>query len=94
MDMEGRLYANLGVVEEYLGNYENAIDLVQKSINICKMHDILEQLQRGYSILGSIYTKIKDYKSAIYQYNLAAEVAGRYISLYTYLMIVIFIFDL
>ncbi|GJQ70821.1 hypothetical protein Trydic_g748 [Trypoxylus dichotomus] len=77
MDMRGRLYANLAVVEEYMGNYEKAIPLVQKSIGICKTYDIFEQLERGYSILGSIYSKKADYKNAIAQYNLSIEVASR-----------------
>ncbi|KRT81298.1 Ankyrin repeat-containing protein [Oryctes borbonicus] len=77
MDMKARLYANLALVEEYLGHYEKAIELVQKSIVICKAHDILEQLERGYTILGSIYNKKADYKNAIAQYNLAIEVASR-----------------
>ncbi|KAI4471123.1 tonsoku-like protein [Holotrichia oblita] len=77
MDMTARLFANLAVVDECLANYDKAIQLVQKCIDICKAHDIFEQLERGYAILGSIYNKKGDYKNAIAQYNLAIEVASR-----------------
>lgn len=78
MDMTARLFANLGVVQECLGNYKKGIQLVQKSIDICKQYDIYEQLERGYTFLGSLYAKKEDYSSAIHQYNLAIDVAGEY----------------
>lgn len=75
-DMTARLLANLGVVEECRGNYNKGVELVQRSINICKAHDIFEQLERNYTLLGSLYVRTKEYDKAIHQYNLAIEVAG------------------
>lgn len=74
--MSARLYANIGVVHECLGEYEKAIELIRKSINICKQNDLYEQLERGYASLGSLYMRRQEYNSAINQYNLAMEVAG------------------
>lgn len=85
MDMTARLFANIGLVEEYFGNYEKGIQLVQKSIDICKRHDIFEQLERGYRALGSIYNKMGDYKNAMHQYNLAIEVASMCITMILFL---------
>ncbi|XP_031348288.1 tonsoku-like protein [Photinus pyralis] len=76
-DMITRLLANLGVVYECEGKYEKAEELLRKSIDICKTHDLFEQLQRGYTCLGTLYVRKKQYDEAIRQYNLAMEVAGR-----------------
>lgn len=76
MDMSARLFANLGVIQECFGKYNEGIELVQRSINICKENDIYEQLQRGYTFLGALYVRIEEYSKAIYQYNLAIEVAS------------------
>lgn len=74
--MQARLFANLGFVQECLGNYKDGIQLVQRSIEICKKHDIFEQLERAYTLLGLLYNKINEYSKAIHQYNLAIEVAS------------------
>lgn len=75
-DMSARLFSNLGLVQDCMGNFEQASELITKSINLCKAHDLYEQLQRGYLSLASISVKAKDYKSAVQQYNLAAEAAS------------------
>lgn len=77
MDMTARLLANLGIVQECIGNYDKGIELLQKSINICKTNDLFEQLERGHSFLGSLYMKKGESSQAIRQYNLAIEVAER-----------------
>lgn len=77
--MAARLFANLGVVQECQGNYNKGIELLEKSINICKAYDLFEQLERGYRSLGSIYSHKQNYSKAIIQYNLAMEVAGNII---------------
>lgn len=74
--MTARLLANLGVVQECLKNYEKGVDLVQKSIKICKENDLYEHLERSYKILGSLYMRKKEYGSAIDSYNLAIRTAG------------------
>lgn len=74
--MSARLLANLGIIQEYRMDYEKALDLLQKSIKICKENDLFEQLERSYKILGSIYTKKKEYGSAIDSLSLAINIAG------------------
>lgn len=77
MDMRARLLLNIGVVYEHQGNFTKGIDYMNKSIQICKTHDIYEQLHHGYYSLGLLNTKQKDYNSAIKNFNLAIDVASR-----------------
>lgn len=74
--MTARLLANLGVVQECLKHYEKGVELVQRSIKICKENDLFEHLERSYKILGSLYMRKKDFASAIDSYNLAVTIAG------------------
>lgn len=74
--MTARLLANLGVVQECLKNYDKGVELVEKSIKICKENDLYEHLQRSYKILGSLHMRKKNYGSAIDNYNLAMSTAG------------------
>lgn len=75
--MLARLLANLGVVNESQGNYNEGIKLLRKSISICKQHDLFEQLERAYAALGSLYVRKQEYNNAIHYFNLAMEVAGK-----------------
>ncbi|XP_008200216.1 tonsoku-like protein isoform X2 [Tribolium castaneum] len=75
--MCARLYCNLGLVQDSLGNYDKALELFTKSINQCKAHDLYEQLQRGYMSLSSLLVKKGDSKAALQQCNLAAETAKK-----------------
>lgn len=77
MDMMARLFANLGVVKEAQGKFSKGIELVIKSVNVCKKYDIFEQLERCYTTLSSLYLKSGDHSSAISNLNLAMETAGR-----------------
>ncbi|KAF5305638.1 hypothetical protein FQR65_LT07719 [Abscondita terminalis] len=76
-DIEARLLSNLGIVQDCQGNYDKGIELLKKSISICKSNDLFEQLYRGYTSLGMLYNHKKMYHDAIQQYNLAFDVAGR-----------------
>ncbi|KAK4876754.1 hypothetical protein RN001_009260 [Aquatica leii] len=76
-DIMARLLANLGVVEECKGNYDKGIELLQKSIALCKSYDLFEQLFRGYTALAVLYDHKKMYDESIQQCNLAYKVAGR-----------------
>lgn len=75
--MTARLYANLGIVNEHLGNYEIGINLLEQSIKICKSHDLFEQLEMGYTFLGALFVRRGEYKKALDQYNLAIDVASK-----------------
>lgn len=77
-DMSARLFSNLGLVQDCMGNFNAAKELINKSINLCRAHDLYEQLQRGYLSLASLLVKTEDYKSALQQYNLAAEAASKF----------------
>lgn len=79
LDMTARLLANLGVVQECLQNYEKGVELVKRSIKICKENDLFEHLERSYKILSSLYMRQKDFGSAIDSYNLAINTAGIYL---------------
>lgn len=76
--MSARLFSNLGLVEEARENHDKGVELINKSINICKMHELHEQLQRGYMSLGSLLFKSGNNKKALEQYNLAAETASKF----------------
>lgn len=76
--MTARLYSNLGVVQDCLGNFDKASDLITKSIKICKNNDFYEQLQKGYVALASVFEKKNDSRAALQQYNLAVEVSSMY----------------
>ncbi|KAJ8950165.1 hypothetical protein NQ314_008018 [Rhamnusium bicolor] len=75
--MLARLFSNLGLVKECLGDYNKALELLNRSISICKQHDIYEQLSRGYISIASLYEKRGDYNDAIRHYNLAIESASK-----------------
>jgi NF-kappa-B inhibitor-like protein 2 len=76
-DMSARLFSNLGVVQDCLENFDKALELLNKSIVLCRSNDLFEQLQRGYLSLASIFMKKGDSRSALQQYNLAAEAASK-----------------
>lgn len=75
-DMIARLFSNLGLVKESLGDYNTSYKLYEKSIKICLKHDFFEQLYRGYLSLASLFEKQDNYQDAIKHYNLAVEVAS------------------
>ena len=77
MDMTARLLTNLGMVQECLGNYDEAIELGKRSMQICKRYDIYEQLEKNHSFMGSLYYSKGDLSNSIREYNLAIEVAGK-----------------
>ncbi|CAH2006651.1 unnamed protein product [Acanthoscelides obtectus] len=75
--MLSRLYTNLGLVKEIKGQYNDAADLIKKSIGICKPHDIYEQLTRNYLSMAGLCEKIGDNNEAIRNYNLCIDVAKK-----------------
>nr|CAH7744616.1 unnamed protein product [Callosobruchus chinensis] len=76
-DMLSRLYTNLGLVKEIQGQYNEAADLIKKSIGICKPHDIYEQLTRNYLSMAGLCEKIGDNNEAIRNYNLCIDTAKK-----------------
>lgn len=77
MDMTSRLFSNLGLVKECLGEYDKALELLNKSITVCKQNDIYEQLCRGYLSIASLFEKKLDSNEAIQHLNLAIDSASK-----------------
>lgn len=78
VDMSARLFSNLGVVQDCLGNFDKALELINKSISICKQNDLFEQLYRGYVSLAGLMDKKGEINETIRSYNLAIETASRF----------------
>ncbi|KAL1517241.1 hypothetical protein ABEB36_001030 [Hypothenemus hampei] len=76
-DMIARLFSNLGLVKESLGDYETSHKLYEKSILICVKYDLYEQLYRGYLSMASLNEKQEKYQETVKHYNLAVEVAKK-----------------
>lgn len=76
--MTARLFSNLGLVKECLGEYDKALELLNKSIAICKQNDIYEQLCRGYLSMASLFEKKNNSIEAIQHYNLAIDTASKF----------------
>ncbi|CAG9837054.1 unnamed protein product [Diabrotica balteata] len=72
-DMQARLFSNLGLVKELLGDFTKAIEFYIKSKNICKENHIYEQLISNYMSLAALYEKKKEMDKTIHYYNLAVE---------------------
>ncbi|XP_048487601.1 tonsoku-like protein isoform X1 [Plutella xylostella] len=78
MDMRARLLLNIGVVQEYLGHLDKAIDCIQKAISICTSQDLYDVLHQCYITDALIYAnKKKDNAKALSCLNKALEVASR-----------------
>ncbi|XP_076272195.1 tonsoku-like protein [Rhynchophorus ferrugineus] len=76
-DMLARLFSNLGLVKESLGEYKTAHSLFDKSIKICKNNELYEQLYRGYISISTLFEKQEQYQQTLQHYNLAIEVAKK-----------------
>lgn len=77
MDMTSRLFSNLGLVKECLGEYDKALELLNKSIALCEQNDIYEQLSRGYLSIASLFEKKYDSNKAIQHLNFAIDAASK-----------------
>lgn len=75
--MKARLLANLGLIEENLNNNERALELLQKSIDLCKNNDVYEQLYRGYISIAMLYEKLNQFNESIKNMDLAIETASK-----------------
>ncbi|XP_030749323.1 tonsoku-like protein isoform X2 [Sitophilus oryzae] len=76
-DMLARLFANLGLVKENLGEYGTSLNLYEKSIKICVKHELYEQMYRGRMAMASLFDKQEKYQETIKQFNLAIEIAKK-----------------
>lgn len=76
-DMLARLFSNLGLVKESLGDYKTAHSLLDKSQKICRNYELYEQLYRGHMAMASLFDKQEQYQQSLKQFNLAIEVASK-----------------
>lgn len=74
--MKARLLANMGVVAESQGNFEEGVELLNKSITLCHKHLVNVQLERSYRALASLYSKKGEDMNAFNCYSVAIEVSG------------------
>jgi tetratricopeptide (TPR) repeat protein len=88
MDMQARSLFNIALTLERLGEFNKAIEHLQKSIIICKNHDLYELLTDCLTMKGEIHlNKLSDHQKAINCFNLALDNASRLenrVSLYFY----------
>lgn len=78
LDMQARLYLNIGVVKEHIEEFEESINYIEKAIKICKNNEIYELLHLCYVSMSLLYQyKILDSTLALRYCNLALEVAKR-----------------
>ncbi|XP_055914034.1 tonsoku-like protein [Eupeodes corollae] len=78
LDMQARLYLNIGVVKEHIEDFEEAINYIEKAIKISKTNEIFELLHLCYVSMSLLYQyKMNDSTLALRYCNLALEVAKR-----------------
>ncbi|XP_055384111.1 tonsoku-like protein [Condylostylus longicornis] len=78
LDMQARLYLNIGVVKEHMGEFEEAVEYKEKAVKIAKANDMFELLHLCYISISLLYQiKKNDCAIALRFCNLALEVAER-----------------
>ena len=78
LDMQARIYLNIGVVKEHMEEFEESIVYMEKAIKISKSNDIYELLHQCYISASLLYQyKKNDSALALRFCNMALEVAER-----------------
>lgn len=78
MDMQARLYLNLGITKEHMEAYEESTKNFEISIKICKANELFDLQHKSYMALGWHYfLKQKDSVNALSTFNSALELAKR-----------------
>lgn len=78
LDMQARLYLNLGVTKEHMENYERSVSYTEKAIKICQANDFFELLHQCYITVGLLlHQKQNDSIKSIRFFNLGLEVGER-----------------
>lgn len=78
LDMQARLYLNLGVTKEHMKNYEKSVSYTEKAIKICQANDFFELLHQCYIAVGLLlHQKQNDSIKSIRFFNLGLEVGER-----------------
>lgn len=78
LDMQARLYLNLGVTKEHMENYEKSVSYTEKAIKICQANDFFELLHQCYITVGLLlHQKQNESTKSIRFFNLGLEVGER-----------------
>lgn len=78
MDMQARLYLNLGITKEHMQDNEESTKNFEISIKICKANELFELQHKCYMALGwNFFLKQQDSASALFTFNNALEIAKR-----------------
>lgn len=78
MDMQARLYLNLSVTKEHIGQIPESIKFMETAIGICQSNGFSELLHQCYIDFGNVlYARSKDTSRALKYFNLALEIAER-----------------
>lgn len=78
LDMQARLYLNLGVTKEHMENFEKSVGYTEKAIKICQANDFFELLHQCYITVGLLlHQKQNDSPKSLRFFNLALEVGER-----------------
>lgn len=76
--MEARLYLNLGVTKEYLEDYDETVQYMEKALRLCRENDLFELLHQCYHTTAMFYhLKQEDMTKSLRLLNLAQSVAER-----------------
>lgn len=77
-NMKSRLYLNLGITKENLGEFNAAIDYFNKAIIISKKNDLYSLIYNCYYSFGLFYQhKMNEYSKALRCFNEALDCADR-----------------
>lgn len=78
LDMQARLYLNLGVTNESKESYDEAIKYMERAMTICRHNDFWELLHQCYATTGVMYfNRLNDSTKALRFLNLAINIAER-----------------
>ncbi|MFC2152263.1 tetratricopeptide repeat protein [Bacteroidota bacterium] len=64
----------LGLVNQYLNNYDESLSFYQKSIEIAESIGSKEKAARSYQCIGTLYNDLQKYSLAHYYYEKALEI--------------------
>ncbi|MCK5169549.1 MAG: tetratricopeptide repeat protein, partial [Bacteroidales bacterium] len=69
-----QIYHNLGLVNQYLNNYDKALSYYQKSVELAETLENKESAAISYQDIGTLYYDIQKYSLAQHYYHKAIEI--------------------
>ncbi|XP_046686377.1 tonsoku-like protein [Homalodisca vitripennis] len=77
VEMQARLYLNLGLIAEQQGEAEAGVSYLNRAINLCKSMDIWEILYRSYNSLACLFQHQSNHARALENFDKAMNAAQR-----------------